>query len=147
MGEPFEPMSIVDLQLLSWKIAFLVAITSAKRASELCAFRADPPYTLFHADKVVLRPDKVVTPFHLRQSSVLPVFFPFPEDEGQRALHTLDVRRALTFYIDRTKEIRKGPWLFVAYGGVGKGQPITPQRISTWITSTITLCHDLAGTH
>ncbi|KAF7246173.1 Rho-associated protein kinase 1 [Varanus komodoensis] len=34
---PFEPLATVDLRLVSWKTAFLVAVTSARRASELCA--------------------------------------------------------------------------------------------------------------
>ncbi|KAF7245997.1 Receptor-type tyrosine-protein phosphatase N2 [Varanus komodoensis] len=37
---PFEPMATIDLRLASWKTAFLVAVTSARRSSELCALRA-----------------------------------------------------------------------------------------------------------
>ncbi|XP_044292792.1 uncharacterized protein LOC123026809 [Varanus komodoensis] len=78
---PFEPLATVDLRLVSWKTAFLVAVTSARRASELCAPRIDPPFLNFHKEKVVLRMDseflpKVATPFHLNQDIVLPAFFP-----------------------------------------------------------------------
>ena len=40
---PFKPLASLDLQLLSFKTLFLVAITSARRASELAALRADSP--------------------------------------------------------------------------------------------------------
>ncbi|KAF7249285.1 NADH-quinone oxidoreductase subunit C/D [Varanus komodoensis] len=54
---PFKPLATADLRLVSWKTAFLVAVTSARRASELCALRINPPFLNFHKEKVVLRMD------------------------------------------------------------------------------------------
>ena len=51
---PFEPMATTTFKLLSLKTLFLVAITSAKCASELAALRSDPPFLQFHPDKVTL---------------------------------------------------------------------------------------------
>ncbi|XP_078246879.1 uncharacterized protein LOC144588279 [Pogona vitticeps] len=44
---PFESLASTDLQLLTFKTVFLVAITSAERASELAALRHDYPYLQF----------------------------------------------------------------------------------------------------
>ena len=51
---PFEPLAFVDLRLLTFKTAFLVAITSARRASELAALHHDYSYLQFYPDKVKL---------------------------------------------------------------------------------------------
>lgn len=133
MGPPFEPLATCYLLYRSWKTAFLVAITSARRVSELHAFTADPPYTVFHKDKVQLRPHpaflpKVVSAFHVNQDIFLPVFFPKPHSSRrEQQLHTLDVRRALAFYIERTKPFRRSPQLFVAVADRMKGMPVSSQ--------------------
>ena len=53
-NEQFEPTSSSSLKLLTRKMAFLVAIASAKRASELAPLGSDPPFTQLHPDKVTL---------------------------------------------------------------------------------------------
>ncbi|KAF7252794.1 Importin-5 [Varanus komodoensis] len=146
---PFEPLATVDLRLVSWKTAFLVAVTSARRASELPALRIDPPYLNFHEEKVILCMDssflpKVATPFHLSQDIVLPVFYPAPSNPVQRALHTLDVRRCLAFYHSHTESFHRTNKLFVKYSEHDKGLPVTPQRLSHWITQTIVLAYQLS---
>ncbi|XP_077689409.1 uncharacterized protein LOC144274446 [Eretmochelys imbricata] len=151
MGPPFEPLASCSLLHLSWKVAFLVAITSARRVSRLRALTSEPLYTVFHKDMVQLRPHpkflpKVVSQFHLGQDICLPVFFPkLHTDSSHRSLHTLDVRRALAFYLERTKPFRKSAQLFVAVAERMKGLPVLAQRISFWITSCIWACYELAG--
>lgn len=54
---PFEPMATCELPLLSWKMAFLVAISSARRISELATLRIIPLYLTFLPHLVKLRPD------------------------------------------------------------------------------------------
>ncbi|XP_018423769.1 PREDICTED: rho GTPase-activating protein 23-like [Nanorana parkeri] len=66
-----------SLWLLTLKTAFLVAVTSAKRGSELAALGCKEPFTTFMADRVVLVPmigfvPKVVSKFHCQQKIVLP---------------------------------------------------------------------------
>ncbi|XP_067320571.1 uncharacterized protein [Anolis sagrei] len=150
MRPPFEPLATIDLPYLSWKVAFLVAITSARRASELCALRVDPPYLKFHKDKVVLRTDisflpKVSTTFHMSQEIVLPSFFQNPTTPLEKGWHCLDVRRALAFYVDRTAGIRKTPRLFIKYRKDERGLPLSSQRFSSWVVSAIKLCYKLSG--
>ncbi|CAJ0954527.1 unnamed protein product, partial [Ranitomeya imitator] len=97
LQEPlFEPLQDVPLSVLSWKVAFLVAVTSIRRVSELAALSCRAPFLAFHQDKVVLRPSpaflpKVVSSFHLNEDIILPSFCPQPKHRVEKALHTLDV--------------------------------------------------------
>ncbi|XP_078235403.1 uncharacterized protein LOC144584060 [Pogona vitticeps] len=145
---PFEPMASCDLKFLSFKTLFLVAITSARRASELAALRADPPYLQFFKDKVVLHPDvtflpKVVSTFHVNQPLILPTPFPDAVTEVERMLHALDVRRALAYYVTRTKDFRKAHRLFLCFYGPRKGSPASSSSLSRWLVSTISLAYEL----
>ncbi|XP_074866740.1 phospholipase B-like 1 isoform X2 [Carettochelys insculpta] len=112
MAPPFEPLASCSMLFLTYKVAFLVAITSARRVSELRALMVDPIYTMFHKDKPQASP-------------------------REQSLHTLDVQRALAFYMDRIKPFRKSQQLFVAVADRMKGHPGSSQRISSWITTCI----------
>ena len=145
---PFEPMATCDVRLLTLKTLFLVAITSARRVSELAALRSDQPFLQFFRDKVLLYPDlsflpKVVSEFHLNQPLSLPTLFPQPSSDVERMLHTLDVRRALAFYVSRTRDIRVSNRLFVCYFGHKKGSPAARSTLSRWIVNTIVLAYEL----
>lgn len=68
-NQPFEPIHHIPLVLLI-RTFFLVAISLARRVSELAAFSCKEPYLIVHKDRVVLRPHpsflpKVVSEFHL----------------------------------------------------------------------------------
>lgn len=145
---PFEPMAFCDLRLLSWKMAFLVAITSARRVSELAALRRVPPYLVFLPHAVRLRPNirflpKVVSDFHLSADIMLPDFYPSPTSPEQRLWHTLDVRRALLFYLHRTSFPGGEDSLFLGYSGRYARWTISSQRLSRWVTATIELSYAL----
>uniref|UniRef100_A0A803J2D4 Tyr recombinase domain-containing protein n=1 Tax=Xenopus tropicalis TaxID=8364 RepID=A0A803J2D4_XENTR len=140
---PFEPLATSDLKLLTWKVAFLVAISSARRISELGALSHKPPYCIFHEDKAVLRTlptfiPKVNSAFHLNQEIVLPSLCPKPASPQERLLHNLDVVRALKFYIHRTANTRKSDSLFVLYGPQHKGAKASKASIARWIKALIT---------
>lgn len=127
MGKPFEPLATVPFKLLSYKILFLVSITSARRVSELGALSTHPRLCVFHRDKVVLLPDpsflpKVNTIFHRVQELVLLSFCPKPTHPREKLCHSLDVRRAFWFYLERSKEFQKSEALFINFGGSRKGQ-------------------------
>ncbi|CAJ0967240.1 unnamed protein product [Ranitomeya imitator] len=97
---PFEPLREIPLSVLSWKVAFLVAITSIRRVSELAALSCRPPFLVIHQDKVVFRPPpsflpKVVSTFHLNEDIVLPSFCPAPTHPLERSLNKLDLVRAV----------------------------------------------------
>ncbi|KAJ1121780.1 hypothetical protein NDU88_000299 [Pleurodeles waltl] len=150
MGPPFEPIHKASLQHLTWKTAFLVAITSARRVSEIQALSAKEPYTVFHDNRVVLRTHpsflpKVVSVFHINQTITLPTFFPNPETPAEKALYSLDLKRVQKFYLDKTKSIRHSNRLFVNYGHLRTGEAASKRTISRWIVSCIVNTYQLAN--
>lgn len=81
MSPPFEPLGSVPLKFLSFKVTFLLAVTSARRISELTALSIRKDLCVFHANTVVLRLDPTFLPkvnswFHHAQELVLPDFCP-----------------------------------------------------------------------
>lgn len=149
MGSPFEPMHKASLKHLTLKTAFLIAITSVRRVSELQALSVLDPFVTVHRDKVVLRTHprfapKFISKFHVNQSTELPTFFQNPSNLGEKTLHTLDVRRAVMFYMERTKPLRKTNQFFVSVAAGREGDAVSKSTISRWIVQCITLCYTLA---
>lgn len=113
MGKPFEPLVTCSLLHLSMKVAFLLAIMSARSVGGLGVLMAHPPYIVFLKDQVILQPHpkfipKVASPFHLNQPVYLSVFFhELHADSREAPLHILDDCRALAFYIEKTKTFKK----------------------------------------
>ncbi|CAJ0929923.1 unnamed protein product [Ranitomeya imitator] len=139
---PFEPLREIPLSALSWKVAFLVAITSIRRVSELAALSCRPPFLVIHQDKVVFRPPpsflpKVVSTFHLNEDIVLPSFCPAPTHPLERSLNKLDLVRAVRIYLDRTSTFRKTDSFFVIPDGTRRGQPASKATIARWIRMAI----------
>lgn len=93
----------------SVNIAFLTAITSARRVGELRALMVHPPYMIFYRDKGSLRLHPkfirmISSDIHLNQMVQLPVFYPKPHNTSEdKKLHSLSIRRALSFNLNRTK--------------------------------------------
>ncbi|XP_060103255.1 uncharacterized protein LOC132577484, partial [Heteronotia binoei] len=111
--------------------------------------RCDYPYLAFIESGVSLAPDinflpKVPSQFHLNLEVCLPTFFPNPSSDKERRLHSLDVRRALLFYLKRSKAFRRDQQLFVSYTSPRLGSRISSQRFSKWLTETIKTCYLLA---
>nr|XP_014436600.1 uncharacterized protein LOC106733006 isoform X1 [Pelodiscus sinensis]XP_025034791.1 uncharacterized protein LOC106733006 isoform X2 [Pelodiscus sinensis] len=148
-ARPFEPLATCTLYDLSMKVIFLLAITSARRVSELTALSASPPYTIFTHQGVILRTQprfrpKVISRFHINEPIILPRFHPKPHASPEHArLHTLDVRRALAFYIERTRPFRVTDSLLISMTDRSKGRPLSAQRISSTIVQCIRSCYEL----
>lgn len=104
---PLELLAIFYFTHLSMKVTFLVAITSAKQVSELAAMMADTHHTIFYKDKESLQLypkflPKVVSGFCLNLCIHILIFHPKPHASStDRALHSLNIRRALAFYLHR----------------------------------------------
>lgn len=129
MGKPFEPLVMFPMHLLTWKTAFLVAITSARRVGERAAFRYDAPYLQFRDGDVspalgISFLPKVVSEFQLSADIFLPTFCPHPTLEEMLRFHSLDVRCALLFYLQLTQPDRMDPNFFVSYAGHSKGHKV-----------------------
>ncbi|XP_068115737.1 uncharacterized protein [Hyperolius riggenbachi] len=109
---PFEPLTEISDKFLTLKTAFLLAITSARRISELQSLSIKEPYCIISEDRITLRPDaaflpKVVSSFHRNQEIFLPSFCENPTNDKEKKLHCLDVRRCLLHYLNRTAHWRK----------------------------------------
>lgn len=107
-----------------------------------CSYSRPSIRTIFYHSKVTLHPyghfpPKVSLEYHINQESHLPVFHPKPA-----SLHTLDIRRALAFYLDRTI-FWVSPGL--SFAEMMKGQPISTQRLSDWVLDCILTYYESAG--
>lgn len=139
---PFEPLAQAELKWLSFKTAFLLAIVSAKRVSELHALSVSPSCLRWCPDDsgVTLWPNmaflpKVVSRSHCNQPLRLARFNPSERDGGDRP--ELCPVRALRAYVAATTGIRRSDQLFLCYGGFKMGYPLSKQRLSHWIVEVI----------
>ena len=147
---PFEPLSQCSLFHLSLKSAFLIAMATAKRVSEIHAFSIDKDHFRFsHIDgSLTLRtqpgflaknqlpskaPDSIRIPKlsnHCRSS------------DFNRKLCPI---RAIKAYIDRTKSIRNGRTrLFIPTKG---NHDLKKSTISSWIKYTISHAYKSLSKH
>ncbi|XP_073413338.1 uncharacterized protein [Dendrobates tinctorius] len=145
-GEPFEPIDTISLKYLSFKTALLVALTSARRVGDIQALSIDPPFFQVYQDRLLLKPDpsylpKVSTKYHRAQEILLPTFFEDPSTPEEQKFHTLDVRRTVLKYIERSRSWRQCRALFVSFQGHKKGYRVTKSTISRWIREAIRLAY------
>ena len=124
---PFEPLSQAELRWLSVKTAFLLAITSAKRVSELQALFVNSSCLRWNSDGsgVILWPNtaflpKVLSRSHFNRPIQLAQFDP-PSGEGEERSRLLCPVRALRAYVQTTAGIRQSEQLFLCYGGPRRG--------------------------
>ena len=141
---PFEPLETSSLKFLTFKCIFLVAITSARRISELQALSSKEPYLRLLSDAVVLRTmpgflPKVSSTTNINQEIIFPVF----EDESEDDLHLLDVKRTISAYLQRTSEFRQSEALFLQFQGPNKGKKASKSSLARWIRDTIKHCYFL----
>ncbi|XP_073429998.1 uncharacterized protein [Dendrobates tinctorius] len=141
---PFEPLQEVELPYLTRKVVFLVAITSIRRVSELAALSCRALFLTFFKDKVVLRPPPPFLPKDI-EDIVLPLFCPAKVHRVEKALHTLDLVRALRRYVSRTAPFRQTDSLFVIPEGRRKGLAASRSTIARWIRLTIQEAYRIRG--
>lgn len=144
--DPFEPLDNIPVKILSYKMAFLLAITSARRISEIQAFSALSPYTTILDDKVIIRPiptfrPKVVSDFHMSQDVILPSFCPNPSNTLEERFHCLDVRRCLLTYLKITSPWRIDENLLIQFQGKQKGHEVSSRVIAPWVKWAIHLSY------
>ena len=150
---PFEPLADVDIKWLSLKVAFLLAVTSAKRIGGLHALsvHADCFYVKPDGAGIVLRPNpafvpKILSAQNLNQVIALDPFHPPPfGSEEDETLNCLCPVRALLCYVNRTQSFRVTDQLFVGYGAGQQGKAISKQRLSHWVVEAIKCAYELSG--
>lgn len=87
---------------------------------------------------------KLVSEFHLYSDIKLLDFYPSPKSDLEKLLHTLNVTRALKFYIHRTQYSNRDLHLFVSYAARTLGWCLSSQCISKWIADLIKICYSLS---
>ena len=148
--KPFEPPESACLQAWTWKTAFLLAITSAARVSELQALDSRPELLRLSKHKAVLRLNpvflpKVPTPDHLNREIELAAFCHKPKDGIEKSLQVCCPVRALRIYLDKTSQIRKVSQLLVSYQAGKQGREVSKVTISRWIKQTILFSYRQLG--
>ena len=105
LSDSYEPLERSSLKSLSFKTTLLIALTSAKKVSELCALSDHPSCLLLHGDhsSATLRPNSSSVPkniscsFRLRTIQ-LQAFSPPPNGDIKEAkLQLMCPIRALTY--------------------------------------------------
>lgn len=150
---PFEPLGGADLKWLSMKTAFLLAVTLARRVSEVHALSVHGKCCWFSPDgsSVVLHPNpaflpKVLTKFHLFQSVELrSLSSPSASEDVEQDQSALCPVRTLTEYIWRTQAVWSSDQLFVCYDPGCLSRPLLKSRLSHWIVDTIRQAYVLSG--
>jgi len=145
-GPPFEPL-VGDLKWLTLKVAFLLAITTAKRIGELQALSVDHQY--YHSSPAGIRlklnkafVPKVNSDKNRDLETFLVPFCPRSQSGNSRStLYTLCPCRAISVYKEVTKHFRKTDQFFVAFGGAKKGQAVSKMTIARWIRCCIQLAY------
>ena len=145
---PFEPMKDTDLKHLTLKTAFLLALASSKRRSEIHAWVANKVSNLGQWEKVALFPSSdFIAKNQLEREgsqSVSPVTIPALTtivDRQFKENSTLCPVRALRYYLDRTKDLRGSRFLLFISFKKGHSPEISPATPSFWLKQTILLCY------
>lgn len=149
MKPPFEPMNLSELGPLTKKTAFLLALASAKRTSELWAFAADVAYgpryesaTLRFLPGFIAKTQVPGRPETYYAPVTIPALAPsMGHDLPDRLLCPI---RALRFYMDRTKvgaDRDRVKRLFISYKP-GHTKDLAKGTVSHWIKSTIRAAYE-----
>ncbi|KAK0152737.1 hypothetical protein N1851_005729 [Merluccius polli] len=150
---PFEPLQDLGLDVLSMKTAFLLAIASARRVSELHALSVHGECLIWHPGDtgVTLRPNpsflsKTFSTAFVNQPLTLAAFSPSSQEmgPGQDGAPLCPVR-ALRRYLQLTAGIRRSDSLFVCHTGPRRGHALSKQRLSRWIVGAIELSYSSGG--
>ena len=85
---------------------------------------------------------KVVNPQTVNQVIEISSFHPESAPTGDNLVNLCPIR-ALRTYVTRTQSLRHThSQLFVCYGGVKRGNPVSKQRLSHWMVDTIAQAYD-----
>ena len=138
---PFTPLATSSLKFLTLKTVFLVAITSARRVSEIHSLGRNSPFARFERHLVCLNSlpgflSKNSNLHHLGAEIVLPCFCTYND--------LLCVRCILKHYIEVTNNLVEVDTnrLFVSFGGGTLGKAVTCRTISSWLVRVIRLAYE-----
>ena len=148
---PFEPMRKASLKHLTFKTVFLLALGSGKRRSEVHAWlfknirhQENWSQVSFYPSPMFLSKNQLAKE---GPASVAPVVIPALAPSLDKELkedRSLCPVRALRYYLDRTKDLRKGKDLVFVSFRKSFEKDIVPATISSWIKQTVLLCYQVS---
>ena len=148
---PFEPMQKASLKHLTFKTVFLLALGSGKRRREIHAWLYRNIRHQENWSQVSLYPSpSFISKNQLARegpASVAPVVIPALAPSLDKSLKedkSLCPIKALRYYLDRTKDLRKGKDLVFVSFRKSFQKHIVPAIISSWIKQTMVLCYHLS---
>ena len=126
-------MAKADLKILTFKTVFLLALASGKRRSEIHAWTFDSFIWKRDWSEVTFSPLAI-------QPVVIPALKPTldPSLVQDRSLCPV---RALRYYLDKTKDLRKGKKLLSGAIKDGYSKDISKATVSFWIKQSIILAY------
>ncbi|KAM9302058.1 cholesteryl ester transfer protein [Gastrophryne carolinensis] len=134
-----SPNKNLDIKLLTWKVLFLVAITSACRISDIQALSCRHPFLQVFPDCIVIKVDPCylfASDFHRTREIIIPSI-----NQEDSELMALDVRFHLLQYLQQTKDFRKADSLFISFSGPRKGLRISKTMLARWMKNTIKMAY------
>ena len=144
MSSPFEPISNISLKNLTLKTAFLVAVCSARRCSEIQALDCRVQFCNESPAGFRLRTNpyflpKVLSDSALNETISFAPFMPNPQSELAKKLNKVCVVRALHHYLLASNRIRQPGCnqLFVSYKQGAEGFKVSKRRIGVWLQELI----------
>ncbi len=147
----FEPIESAMAKNLTFKIVFLLALTSLKRVGDIQALAISPTCLEFSPGgvKAILhpRPGNVPkVPPNVARLVVLQAIHPPPHVSAEEErLHLLCPVRALNIFIQKSSHWRRSEQWLMCFGSPKKGLPASKQTISNWIIQAITLAYQVRG--
>ena len=145
---PFEPLGKADLKILTFKTVFLLALASGKRRSEIHAWTFDSFSRKRDWSEVTFSPSTAFIAKNQLASegplAIQPVVIPALKPTLDPSLiqdKSLCPVRALRYYLDKTKDLRKGKKLLFIAIKEGYSKDISKATISSWIKQSIILTY------
>ena len=147
--QPFEPLGKASLKLLTFKTVFLLALASGKRRGEIHAWTFSSLSYKENWSQVTIAPSTTFLAKNQLASDgptvVKPVVIPALKPHLDSSLiqdRSLCRVRALKFYLDRTKDLRKNKNLLFVAIKEGFTRDISRATISSWLKQTILLAYE-----
>ena len=145
----FEPLAKADLKILTLKTVFLLALASGKRRSEIHAWtfdsfsrKRDWSQVTFSPSTAFLAKNQLASEGPLAiQPVVIPALKP-TLDPSLLQDRSLCPVRSFRYYLDKTKDLRKGKKLLFVAIKEGYSKDISKATISSWIKQSIILAYE-----
>ena len=134
---PFEPLGKASLLNLSIKTCFLIAVASGQRRSAIHALTTASGHIRWESSAVRLIPEASYIAKNQTANSkpcelLIPRIQSFSSEDEDKLWCPV---RALKWYLDRTKDIRCGPNLFIS--SRPPHSPVSRDTISRWLVLAI----------